>query len=51
VLCSESKWVHLGKIAFEKYFLGKVRSGVSEPYYEKAFMRLIDMHKVKVPAA
>ncbi len=48
---AEGKWVHLGKIAFEKYFLGKVRSGVSEPYYEKAFMRLIDMNKVKVPAA
>jgi len=48
---AEGKWVHLGKIAFEKYFLSKVRSGVSEPYYEKAFMRLIDLHKVKVPAA
>ena len=48
---AEGKWVHLGKIAFEKYFLGKVRSGVSEPYYEKAFMRLIDMNRVKEPAA
>jgi len=47
----EGKWVHLGKIAFEKYFLGKVRSGVSEPYFEKAFMRLLDLHKVKRPAA
>jgi sulfide:quinone oxidoreductase len=48
---AEGKWVHLGKIAFEKYFLGKVRSGVGEPYFEKALMRLIDMHKIKVPAA
>lgn len=47
----EGKWVHLGKIAFEKYFLSKVRSGVSEPYFEKAFMRLLDLHKVKRPAA
>ncbi len=48
---AEGKWVHLGKIAFEKYFLRKVRTGVSEPYFEKAFMRLIDMHKLKMPAA
>lgn len=48
---AEGKWVHLGKVAFEKYFLGKVRSGVSEPYFERAFMRLIDLNKVKVPPA
>jgi len=48
---SEGMWVHLAKIAFEKYFLHKVRAGVSEPYYEKAIMRLIDMHKVRQPAA
>jgi sulfide:quinone oxidoreductase len=48
---AEGKWVHLGKVAFEKYFLRKVRTGVSEPYFEKAFMRLIDMHKLKMPAA
>lgn len=48
---AEGKWVHLGKIAFEKYFLSKVRSGMSEPYFEKAIMRLIDLHKLKRPAA
>jgi len=48
---AEGKWVHLAKIAFEKYFLRKVRAGVSEPYFEKAIMRLMDMHKVKTPAA
>ena len=48
---AEGKSVHLGKVAFEKYFLRKVRTGVSEPYFEKAFMRLIDMHKLKMPAA
>ena len=47
----EGMWVHLAKAAFEKYFLHKVRAGVSEPYYEKAIMRLIDMNKVKTPAA
>lgn len=46
----EGMWVHVAKIAFEKYFLHKVRAGISEPYYEKAIMRLIDMHKVKTAA-
>ena len=32
----EGKWVHLAKIAFEKYFLRKVRAGITEPYFEKS---------------
>ena len=47
----EGMWVHLAKVGFEKYFLHKVRSGVSAPYYEKAIMSLLDIHKVKSPAA
>ncbi len=47
---SEGIWVHLAKVAFEKYFLHKVRSGVSEPYYEKAIMRLLDINKLKTSA-
>jgi sulfide:quinone oxidoreductase len=46
---SEGRWVHLAKIAFEKYFLHKVRSGVSETFYEAAAMRLLDMKKLKTP--
>ena len=48
---SDGIWVHYAKVAFEKYFMHKVRSGVSEPYYEKAIMHLLDIHKVKKPAA
>ncbi|MGZ5852867.1 MAG: NAD(P)/FAD-dependent oxidoreductase [Xanthobacteraceae bacterium] len=48
---SEGMWVHLAKIAFEKYFLHKVRSGVSEPFFEKAIMKLFDINKLKAPAA
>ncbi|MEZ5926039.1 MAG: FAD-dependent oxidoreductase [Hyphomicrobiaceae bacterium] len=48
---SEGMWVHVAKVAFEKYFLHKVRSGVSEPYYEKAIMRLLDVGKLKSPPA
>lgn len=48
---SEGMWVHVAKVAFEKYFLHKVRRGVSEPYIEKAIMRLFDINKLKSPTA
>ncbi|MFC3117529.1 hypothetical protein ACFOHS_01320 [Jhaorihella thermophila] len=32
---SSGKWVHVAKVGFEKYFLGKLRKGTSEPFYEK----------------
>ncbi|KAB2912460.1 MAG: NAD(P)/FAD-dependent oxidoreductase [Hyphomicrobiaceae bacterium] len=48
---SEGKWVHYAKVAFEKYFLHKVRKGQSEPYYEKTIMSLLSLHKLKEPAA
>ena len=44
---SQGKWVHLAKIAFEKYFMGKVRRGISEPYFEKAVMQLLSVGKLK----
>jgi sulfite dehydrogenase len=44
-------WVHVAKVAFEKYFLHKVRAGTTEPYYEKMVMRLLDIGKIKPPAA
>ena len=44
---ADGGWVHLGKIAFEKYFLGKIRSGVGEPFYERAVFDRLGIHKVK----
>lgn len=43
----EGKWVHLAKIAFEKYFLYKIKRGISEPFYEKYFLKLFDIHRIK----
>nr|WP_319513742.1 FAD-dependent oxidoreductase [uncultured Cohaesibacter sp.] len=43
----QGKWVHLAKIAFEKYFLRKIRKGETEPYYEKAVLSLLDIAKIK----
>lgn len=44
---AEGKWVHLAKIGFEKYFLGKVRKGQTEPFYEKAVLDLMGLKKTK----
>ena len=44
---SQGKWVHLAKIAFEKYFLRKVRQGKHEPYYEKLMMKWIGSERLK----
>lgn len=37
----KGKWVHLAKIAFEKYFLNKMRHGHSEPIYEKYVLKAL----------
>ncbi|HHN67021.1 MAG TPA: NAD(P)/FAD-dependent oxidoreductase [Thermopetrobacter sp.] len=44
---ASGKWVHLAKVAFEKYFLGKVRRGSSEPFIEKYLLGLLKMHRLK----
>jgi sulfide:quinone oxidoreductase len=44
---SSGKWVHWGKIAFEKYFLRKLGRGTSEPFYEKAALQLLGINKLK----
>jgi sulfide:quinone oxidoreductase len=44
---AEGKWVHLAKIAFEKYFLRKVRKGQSEPIYEKYVLAAVGIAKLK----
>lgn len=37
----KGKWVHLGKIAFEKYFLNKMKSGNPEPIFEKYVLKIL----------
>lgn len=41
------KWVHLAKIAFEKYFLMKIRSGNTEPVYEKYVLKLLGVLRTR----
>lgn len=35
----QGKWVHLAKIAFEKYFMHKMKTGTAEPVYEKYILK------------
>jgi sulfide:quinone oxidoreductase len=38
---SKGKWVHFAKVAFEKYFMYKMRNGTSEPIYEKYVLKAL----------
>ena len=44
---SQGKWVHLAKIAYEKYFIRKVRKGISEPLYERLPLKLFGIKRLK----
>ena len=44
---SEGKWVHLAKIGFEKYFMRKIRNGISEPFYERLMLKLMGVVRLK----
>ncbi|WP_027330295.1 NAD(P)/FAD-dependent oxidoreductase [Marinimicrobium agarilyticum] len=43
----KGKWVHLAKVAFEKYFLHKMRSGNTEPVYEKYVLKALGIERLK----
>ncbi|BFT31018.1 FAD-dependent oxidoreductase [Alteromonas sp. D210916BOD_24] len=43
----KGKWVHAAKIGFEKYFLHKIKSGNTDPYYEHAVLKLLGIEKLK----
>ena len=44
---SKGRWVHYAKVAFEKYFLHKMRTGKSETRYERYIMETLGIHKLK----
>ena len=46
---SEGKWVHYAKVAFEKYFIRKMKKGTSEPFYEKFVLKAIGVVRLKSP--
>jgi sulfide:quinone oxidoreductase len=44
---SQGKWVHLAKVGFEKYFLGKIRQGRSETFFERLALEALGVAKLK----
>lgn len=42
----KGRWVHLAKIAFEKYFLRKVRVGNTDPIYERIVLRMLGIQRL-----
>ncbi|MEJ2631204.1 MAG: FAD/NAD(P)-binding oxidoreductase [Acidihalobacter sp.] len=42
----EGKWVHVAKIAFEKYFMRKMKKGSSEPIYEKYVLKALGIERI-----
>lgn len=43
----KGKWVHLAKVAFEKYFIRKMKTGNPEPFYEKQILKMIGVERLK----
>lgn len=43
----KGRWVHWAKIAFEKYFIYKMKVGSSEPLYEKYVLKLLGIRRLE----
>jgi len=43
----KGKWVHYAKIAFEKYFIRKMKKGSSEPIYEKWMLKALGISRLE----
>jgi sulfide:quinone oxidoreductase len=41
------KWVHPAKVAYEKYFLRKMRKGTADPGYEKRILKAFGITRLK----
>ena len=44
---SSGKWVHLAKVAFEKYYMRKIKKGTSEHVFEKMVLNALGIMKLK----
>jgi sulfide:quinone oxidoreductase len=43
----KGKWVHLAKLAFEKYFIHKMKTGSAEPIYEKIVLKALGIERLE----
>ncbi len=46
---AQGKWVHLAKVAFERYFLRKIKAGTSELFFERYLLKQLDIPKTHPP--
>jgi sulfide:quinone oxidoreductase len=44
---AKGKWVRVAKIAFEKYFMHKMKTGNSEPVYEKYVLKALGIERLE----
>ncbi|WP_448204966.1 NAD(P)/FAD-dependent oxidoreductase [Azospirillum sp. sgz302134] len=44
---AQGKWVHLAKVGFERYFLRKVRKGISEPMFERQALKMLGISRLQ----
>lgn len=42
----KGKWVHVARIACEKYFLRKVRTGNVDPIYERYLLKALGIERL-----
>lgn len=43
----KGRWVHLAKAAFERYFIRKMKKGITEPFYEKLIFDYLKIKKLE----
>jgi sulfide:quinone oxidoreductase len=43
----KARWVHWAKVAFEKYFIYKMKQGSSEPIYEKSVLKWLGIERLE----
>ncbi len=43
----KGKWVHVAKVAFEKYFMRKMKKGTSEHIFEKYMLKALGINRLK----
>ncbi len=46
----KGKWVHLAKVAFEKYFMHKMKMGSADPVYEKYVLKALGIERLEKQA-
>jgi sulfide:quinone oxidoreductase len=44
---NHGRWVHWAKVGFEKYFMRKIKKGISEPFYEKIMLKFLGVVRLK----